>query len=84
MTHLFFQDVSHQLRDRSLLAKSAIDLTLEEIRQWEKLNDMERNEELVRCLQHSIHSCKHILCIQLHFITLQKKDLALMSQNKGK
>ena len=55
MIHLFLQDVSHQLRDGIQLAKSAINLAIEEIRRWEKLNDSERKEELVRCLQRYIH-----------------------------
>lgn len=50
MTHMFLQDMSHQLREDILLATSAIDHTSEEIRQWKEWDDLEGRNESVRHL----------------------------------
>ena len=47
MFHLLLRDLSQQFRESSVLTKSVLALTSEEMRVWKKLNDTEETDELV-------------------------------------
>ena len=47
MFHLLLEDLSWQFRENSMLTKSVLALTSEEMQVWKKLNDIEETDELV-------------------------------------
>ena len=47
MFHLLLRDLSQQFRENSVLTKSILALTSEEMRVWKKLNDIEETDKLV-------------------------------------
>ena len=47
MFHLLLGDLSRRFRENSLLTKSALSLTSQEMQVWENLNDIEEADEKV-------------------------------------
>ena len=47
MFHLLLKDLSRQFRENSMLTKSVLALTSEEMQVWKKLNDIGEADELV-------------------------------------